>query len=99
MSRISLKVKAGARKTGFAGRFGDAWKLNVAAPPVDGKANDEIVRFLSKLFRVPVRIVTGQTSANKLMDISGLDIETLERVILESNGSAPHSGSSSPRKT
>ena len=41
-ARVALKVRAGARKTEFAGRFGDAWKLHVAAPPVDGKANEVI---------------------------------------------------------
>ncbi len=38
-ARLTLKVRAGARRTEFAGRYGDAWKLHVAAPPVDGKAN------------------------------------------------------------
>ena len=34
-TRFTLKVRAGARKTGFAGKHGDAWKLHVAAPPVN----------------------------------------------------------------
>jgi hypothetical protein len=101
MSRISLKVRAGARKTEFTGRLGGVWKLAVAAPPLDGKANDEIIRFLAKLTRVPkgsIRIVTGQTSTAKLIEVEGVENETLERVILESNGSGSHSGSSAPRK-
>jgi len=101
MSRISLKVRAGARKTEFTGRLEGAWKLAVAAPPLDGKANDEIVRFLAKLLHVPrgsIRIVTGQTSTTKLIEVEGVANETVERVILESNGSASHSGSSAPRK-
>lgn len=101
MSRILLKVRAGARKTEFTGQLGEAWKLAVAAPPVDGKANEEIIRFLAKLTRVPkgnIRIVTGQTSTAKLIEVEGVDNETLQRVILESNGSVSHSGSAAPRK-
>ena len=101
MSRISLKIRAGARKTEFTGRFGGAWKLAIAAPPVDGKANGEIIRFLAKLAGVPkesIRIVTGQTSSMKIIEVEGVANGTLERVILESNGSASHSGSSPARK-
>jgi hypothetical protein len=89
-ARVALKVRAGARKTEFAGRFGDAWKLHVAAPPVDGKANEAIVRFFAKLTGVPansVRIVTGLAATGKLIEIDGIDPRTLERAILESQGS------------
>src|SRR5882757_4205589 len=104
-TRIGLKVRAGARKTEFSEKLGDAWKLQVAAPPVDGKANDAITRFLAKLFEVPpsnVRIVTGHTSAAKIIEIDGIDKETAERAILESNGPRSrhrsNSGSSAPRE-
>ncbi|MDE3197100.1 MAG: DUF167 domain-containing protein [Acidobacteriota bacterium] len=101
MFRISLKVKAGARKTEFGGRFGDAWKLSVAAPPVYGKANEEIIRFLAKLARVParnVRIVTGHTSPAKIVEIQGAGPDAIQRVMLETNGSPSHSGSPAARK-
>ena len=65
MARLTVKVHPRAKRTGVAGRFGDAWKLDLAAPPVDGKANDECVRFFAELAGVPrsrVRIVTGLTS-------------------------------------
>lgn len=99
-TRLALKVKASARRTEFAGRLGDAWKLTVAAPPVDGKANDAIVRFLAKLSGVPasaVRIVTGASASTKTVEIEGVDAESLERVILESHGPRPHTGSPPPR--
>jgi uncharacterized protein YggU (UPF0235/DUF167 family) len=38
-NRIVLKVRAGAKRTAFAGRLGNIWKIQLAAPPVDGKAN------------------------------------------------------------
>jgi hypothetical protein len=101
-ARLEVKVRPGANKTGFAGRIGEVWKLNVAAPPVDGKANETIIRFLSKLAGVPggaVRIVTGGASSRKLIELEGVDPASLERAILESHGPGPHSGSSPPRNT
>ena len=101
-TRVTLKIRAGAQTTEFGNRFGDAWKLRVAVPPVDGKANDAIVRFLSKLLSIPassIRIVSGFTATTKIIEIAGIDSGTLERAILESNGHRPHSGSSAPRKT
>ena len=100
-TRISLKIAAGARTTAFAGRFGDAWKLHVAAPPVDGKANEAILRFLARLLAIPsgsVRIVSGLTSSRKTVEIDGVSAGTLERAILESHGPRPNSGSAPPRK-
>lgn len=101
-TRLSLKIAAGARQTAFAGRFGDAWKLHVAAPPVDGKANEAIVKFLARLLDLPgnsVRIATGLTSSRKTVEIEGISPETLERAILESHGPRPHTGSAPPRET
>jgi uncharacterized protein (TIGR00251 family) len=94
-TRLTLKIRAGAKKTAFAGRLGDVWKLQVAAPPVDGKANDAIVRFLAKLAGRPanaVRIVTGFTSPMKTVEIEGVEARDLERAILESHGSETHTG-------
>ena len=100
-TRLSLKVAAGARATAFAGRFGDAWKLRVAAPPVDGKANDAITKFIARMLSVPtgaVRIVSGLTSSRKTVEIDGISADTLDRAILESHGPRPHTGSTPPRE-
>ncbi len=62
----------------MTGRLGDAWKLDLTAPPVEGKANEECVRFLAELVGVPrarVRIVTGLTSRTKLVEIEGVTEE------------------------
>jgi uncharacterized protein len=62
MARLTVKVHPRARRSALTGRFGDAYKLDLAAPPVDGKANEECVRFFAGLARVPrarVRIVTA----------------------------------------
>ncbi len=104
-ARLTLKVRAGARKTEFAGKLdggsGEAWKLHVAAPPVDGKANDAIIRFLARLAGVPataVRIVSGFTGTTKIVEIAGIDSEALDRAILESHGPPSNSGSAAARK-
>jgi uncharacterized protein (TIGR00251 family) len=64
--------------------LGEAWKLDLAAPPVDGKANDECVRFFAELANVPrarVRIVTGASSRVKVVEIEGIEQAALESVL------------------
>lgn len=80
MARITVKVHPRARRTSLTGRLGDAWKLDLAAPPVDGKANEECVRFFAELAGVPrsrVRIVQGATSRMKVVEIEGVAEEEL----------------------
>ncbi len=94
-ARLTLKIRAGAKRTGFSGKLGDVWKLQVAAPPVDGKANEAIVKFLAKLTGQPagaVRIVSGFTSPMKTVEIEGVDGQTLDRAILESHGPQKDTG-------
>ena len=82
IARIAVKVRPRARRSALAGRFGEAYKLDLAAPPVDGRANEECVRFFAGLFAVPrarVRIVTGLTSRMKVVEIEGVPQEELER--------------------
>jgi uncharacterized protein (TIGR00251 family) len=100
-ARLTLKVRAGAGRTEFAGRHGDAWKLHVSAPPVDGKANEAIIRFLAKLAGVPtaaVRIVSGFTASTKIVELDGIGPANLQRAILESHGPSPDTGSTAPSK-
>jgi uncharacterized protein (TIGR00251 family) len=64
--------------------LGEAWKLDLAAPPVDGKANEECVRFFAELANVPrarVRIVTGATSRTKVVEIEGMEQASLDRLL------------------
>ena len=82
MARLTVKVHPRARRSALTGRLGDAWKLALAAPPVDGKANDECVRFFAEFAGVPrtrVRIVMGLTSRLKVVEIEGVPQEDLER--------------------
>ena len=84
MARVTVKVHPRARRTSIAGLLGDAWKLDLAAPPVDGKANDECIRFFAELARVPrsrVRIVTGAASRNKVVEVEGVEQAALESLL------------------
>ncbi len=67
----------------------------MAAPPVDGKANAALLKFLAKLTGRPgnaVRLVSGFNSSVKTMEIDGIDSGTLDRAILESHGPQTHTG-------
>lgn len=69
---LSLHVQPGAARTGVAGLHGDALKLRVAAPPVDGKANAAVLRFLAEAFDVPlarITLVRGESSRQKTVRI------------------------------
>ena len=87
MARITVKVHPRARRTQIAGRGDGAWKLDLAAPPVDGKANEACVRFLAHLAGVPqsrVRIVLGLSNRTKVVEIEGASQEMLESVLSSS---------------
>jgi uncharacterized protein (TIGR00251 family) len=73
-----------ARATGVAGRHGDALKIRVAAPPADGAANDELIRFLAARLGLPrsaIAITSGQTGRRKTVSISGLESATALRIL------------------
>ena len=74
-ARLVIHVQPRAKKTEVAGRHGDTLKVRLQAPPVDGAANEELVRFLAEtlgVHRRAVTIVTGLTSRRKTVEIEGL---------------------------
>ena len=73
--RFSVRVQPRAARSELAGEYGEALRIRLAAPPVDGAANDELVSFLSSLFAVArksVRILAGETARSKLIEIEGI---------------------------
>ena len=73
---LKVKVKPRASRSGFNGRVGDSIKLDVKAPPVEGAANKECIKFLSKTFRVSkssVRLISGQKARDKAFEIHGIN--------------------------
>ncbi len=90
MARITVKAHPRARRSAITGRFGEAWKLDLAAPPVDGKANEECVRFLAELAgvaRARVRVLSGATGRLKVVEIEGVEQAEMEK-LLEAAASA-----------
>ena len=70
---LRIRVQPRSSQEGFAEVLGEQIKLRVNAPPVDGKANAQLIQFLSKLFKVPkgqIRILSGETGREKRIRIS-----------------------------
>ena len=84
-TRISIKVQPRAKKTELDGKLGDIYKLRLAAPPVEGKANQACLRFLAERLGVPqsqIRVTSGLTSRHKIVEIDGIDPASAERRLL-----------------
>ena len=74
---LTLHIQPGAKKTEFAGLHGDALKIRLAAPPVDGKANEALIKFIAETLRLPksaVNLKSGQTSRRKVLEVCGADV-------------------------
>ena len=77
-STFAVKVHPRAKKNAISGELGDALKLSLTTPPVEGRANQACVEFLAKLLKVPrssVTIASGQTSRNKIICVTGVSRE------------------------
>lgn len=78
--RFSVRVKPRASRNSVLGVREGALELSVTAPPVDGQANEAIVKALAAVFDVPrrdVRIVAGETGRQKIVEVCGLGEATL----------------------
>jgi uncharacterized protein (TIGR00251 family) len=72
---FAVKVHPRAKKNAITGELGDALKVSLTAPPIDGRANDACIEFVAKLLKVPrssVTIASGQSSRNKVLRVAGL---------------------------
>lgn len=81
---LKVRVIPNASKSEIIGEFDGALKVKIAAPPVDGAANAELVKFLSKKIGVAksaLEIVSGQTSKNKQVKIYGSDHNILSKLL------------------
>jgi uncharacterized protein (TIGR00251 family) len=69
---LTLHIQPGAKKTEIAGLHGDALKIRLAAPPVDGKANEALIEFVAETLRLAesaVNLKSGQTSRRKVLEV------------------------------
>jgi uncharacterized protein len=83
---FNVRVQPRASKSGVAGELDGVLKIRLAAPPVEGQANEELIQLLAELFDAPRRriaILSGQTSKNKVVGVSGISIDEAERVLAE----------------
>lgn len=72
---FAVKAVPRASRTEFAGEHDGAVRVRIASPPVEGAANDELIRFLAKSFgvsRSAVTVVSGQHGRNKLVRVEGV---------------------------
>lgn len=80
---LTLHVQPGAKRTEFAGLHGDALKIRLAAPPVDGKANACLLAFLAKFMGLPkaaVSLQSGECSRHKVVRMIGVQEPDLARL-------------------
>lgn len=72
---IAVHAQPGAKRDSIVGEFNDRLKIALTAPPVDGKANAHLIKYLSKKFGVPkscIELVNGETSRSKRFRLSGI---------------------------
>lgn len=75
---LTLHVQPGAKRSEIAGLHGDAFKIRLAAPPIEGRANEALLKFIAELFGVPLRQVElrqGGQSRHKVVAVTGSKIE------------------------
>jgi uncharacterized protein len=85
MGDLAIRVQPRAKRTEIAGERGGTVVIRVAAPPVDGKANDAVRRLIAQLLGVPrsaVEIVRGESARDKLVRIEGLTADEVRTRLL-----------------
>src|SRR5215831_19289727 len=83
---FAVKVQPRARKNAITGTVGEALKLSLTAPPVEGRANQAVIEFLADLFAIPrasVTITTGATSRLKRVCVSGMSSAAVQQILNE----------------
>lgn len=82
--RLCVHLQPNAKQTQLAGRHGEALKLKVQAPPVDGAANKAAAKFLARIFGVSARqveLLHGRTSREKLFLIQGVSLDEAAEIL------------------
>lgn len=84
---LTVKIQPGASRSEVAGRWGEHLKIRISSRAVDDAANEELVRFLSKLLGIPrlnVKIISGQRARLKRLRITGLTPQQVESRLYKS---------------
>ena len=83
---FSIRVQPRAARTAITGTMGEALKVTLSAPPLDGRANAAVVDFFSEILSVPrasVQVVSGERSRNKIVRIAGCSGAEVQRKLRE----------------
>ena len=83
--RIKIHAQPGAKTTEIVGVHGDALKIRVQAPPIDGRANDELIRFLASVLEVTrsrIKLVKGDSSRKKSFVVLGVSLTHANTILL-----------------
>ena len=78
--RLKLHVRPGAKRNGISGVFGDALKVELQTPPVDGKANSALIKLLAKWLDITksnVTIISGESCRDKVVELKDTNIENI----------------------
>ena len=89
---VRVHAQPGARRTEVAGLHGDALKIRVAAPPVEGKANEALVAFIAEALGIPKRAVSlakGELSREKLVRVADPNVDPATLTAKKSSGKNP----------
>ena len=81
---LRLRVQPRSSREGVAGVMADTIRLRLMAPPVDGAANEALIRFLAASLKVPrsaVELVSGRTGRIKLVAVAGVSVEQAVRLL------------------
>ena len=81
---FAVRVHPRAKKNAITGELGDALKVALTAPPLDGRANDACIAFFAKLLNVPqssVTIASGHSSRNKVIRVLGVTAEQARELL------------------
>ena len=81
---LRLHIQPGAKKTEVVGLHGEALKIRLAAPPVDGKANACLIAFLADqlgVAKAAVNLLSGDSSRAKRVRVSGVDVSLVKQLL------------------
>jgi len=75
---LTLHIQPGAKRSEVAGLHGEALKLRLAAPPIEGRANEALLRFIADSFGVTLRqveLLRGAQSRHKMVKVTGSKVD------------------------
>lgn len=87
--RFSVRIQPRASSDSIAGIHGNALKIRLTAPPVNGAANEHLVIFLADIFAVPrraIKILAGESSRSKIIEIEGVTERDVCRLAQDTDG-------------